>query len=512
MASLHPLEEFRSLRYTGDARREIRTGQRRRFCVGVNGKPRDYEPNSGPPLPRLRLLPEHDSTAYILERILLPPNEIARDGQLRPKRMTYLVGWRDFPAASLLVPAQNILDYVSPRELETWESAMEEELKLDRQELEAEKAEPTKPPSGKRKRGRPPAHTKIEAAVVAEVETMEDAHEHLTGGALSLTTPQKRRMEALSGISEPEGSPSRQLEGELYDPHILPVSQAEDLEMVEYTDPDAMEIVQDADIYNQSSTATSTSYELTNGFEQLDPLRGTPGQREPFLPANVFATPRDVVAQEKVDFMEEKTPRAPTKDSMTVSEKEAEQEEDEWVVKQVEDDGYHEIEGVGPVRYFKVRWEGDWPPDQNPSWEPEENLPIDLVRHYLKLKKERAKKAREERSQRPQKESKPSMPPKDVEHSMPPLTAAEKFRQTLLPWATSRYSGGQSHGLGGDTVNYGARSESPASQMMGQTANGHGRAPRDRDLDDELLLVEEAAKPTTGASSWTWNIPRGGTY
>ncbi|KXJ91588.1 hypothetical protein Micbo1qcDRAFT_163362 [Microdochium bolleyi] len=32
---------------------------------------------------------------------------------------------------------------------------------------------------------------------------------------------------------------------------------------------------------------------------------------------------------------------------------------------------------------FKVRWKGNWPPDQNPTWEPEENIDKPLVRKYL---------------------------------------------------------------------------------------------------------------------------------
>ncbi|ERS95679.1 hypothetical protein HMPREF1624_07753 [Sporothrix schenckii ATCC 58251] len=40
--------------------------------------------------------------------------------------------------------------------------------------------------------------------------------------------------------------------------------------------------------------------------------------------------------------------------------------------------------GSRVVRLFLVRWKGDWPPDQNPSWEPAENLPPRMVRQYLK--------------------------------------------------------------------------------------------------------------------------------
>ncbi|CAK7565591.1 MAG: hypothetical protein SEPTF4163_003511 [Sporothrix epigloea] len=45
------------------------------------------------------------------------------------------------------------------------------------------------------------------------------------------------------------------------------------------------------------------------------------------------------------------------------------------------------------VRYFLVRWKGDWPPDQNPTWEPAENLPPRMIRQYLKkATRERASK------------------------------------------------------------------------------------------------------------------------
>lgn len=35
------------------------------------------------------------------------------------------------------------------------------------------------------------------------------------------------------------------------------------------------------------------------------------------------------------------------------------------------------------VRFFKVRWKGNWPPDQNPTWEPEANIPRYLTKRYL---------------------------------------------------------------------------------------------------------------------------------
>ncbi|GAP92022.1 putative chromo domain-containing protein [Rosellinia necatrix] len=61
------------------------------------------------------------------------------------------------------------------------------------------------------------------------------------------------------------------------------------------------------------------------------------------------------------------------------------QMEQEWEVKQLEDDNVLET-GGRLVRYFKVRWVGDWPEDQNPTWEPEENIAPDVVLNYLRNK------------------------------------------------------------------------------------------------------------------------------
>lgn len=58
--------------------------------------------------------------------------------------------------------------------------------------------------------------------------------------------------------------------------------------------------------------------------------------------------------------------------------------EPQWEVKRLEDTDIYEDAAGNRVRYFLVRWEGDWPEDQNPSWEPEDNLPPELVRKYLK--------------------------------------------------------------------------------------------------------------------------------
>ncbi|KAI4860597.1 hypothetical protein F4820DRAFT_436332 [Hypoxylon rubiginosum] len=71
--------------------------------------------------------------------------------------------------------------------------------------------------------------------------------------------------------------------------------------------------------------------------------------------------------------------------------KEAEDGQQVWVVDRLEGDRVVETENGGRERYFKVRWEGEWPPDQNPTWEPEENIAPHLVKRYLKRKKKLAR-------------------------------------------------------------------------------------------------------------------------
>ena len=65
------------------------------------------------------------------------------------------------------------------------------------------------------------------------------------------------------------------------------------------------------------------------------------------------------------------------------AEKAAEEEDEGWAVKRLEGDKHDYDEAGNLVRFFKVLWEGDWPAWQNPSWEPEENISIELKEEYL---------------------------------------------------------------------------------------------------------------------------------
>jgi hypothetical protein len=61
------------------------------------------------------------------------------------------------------------------------------------------------------------------------------------------------------------------------------------------------------------------------------------------------------------------------------------EEEQVWEVERLEGDKELEIEGQ-TFRYFKVRWKGNWPAGQNPTWEPEENISEGLIKKYIKNK------------------------------------------------------------------------------------------------------------------------------
>lgn len=430
-----------------------------RIAIPLSSKPRDYVPGSGPPLQRLCLLPPDDSTAYIVERILLPSPGLAADRRPLPKRMTYIVGWRDLPAARLLVPAMQVLDYVSPKALEEWEWNMETELDDERRKLaeDRQNVEPVKP--GKKK-ARPPAHTAIESAIVVDPET--EAQTHPKMGAMSLSTPQKSRLEdfdeGLSDDEDEDASPSRQLARETREatPHPFPD------EMEVGTEEDGIE----PDFTDARGVGSASSEQLGNGWasdvgkfdDAVDLNRGAPSHMStpgpsalPFSVDSATQTPfgnssrfssvsrlppngRPLVLSDgnggfislEANGASRATPktttRPPTSERQSSSKKAQstikqtkqpapsrkrpakrakektkpivfdDNGEPIWEVKRIEDMEMYEVEGRGVVRYFRVRWEGDWPPDQNPTWEPEDNIPENLVRNYFKRGNERKRK------------------------------------------------------------------------------------------------------------------------
>ncbi|KAF4126982.1 Chromo (CHRromatin Organization MOdifier) domain [Geosmithia morbida] len=424
-----------------------------KLVVCIRERPRDYAPNSGPPCGDITLLPAGDSTAYITERILLPPSKGSGGGRPGPRRMSYIVGWHDLPAARLLVPVVDILDYVSPRELEAWETALEEELSAERAErakaaeakVEAEKSEGAIPtaaaattaaaapvPKGKRKRkkGKPPAHAQIESAVVTGLETDEKgAKGRLKGGTLTLSTPPKYRIKELESLSDDDGddrdevtSPTHQLIGDMYDEAMGRESnQPEDAAHGNGLDGDDIPPRTTGGLApvrkETASSATApptprpswvTAGSAPSSSRKTAPWPPWPPSSKPTSTADLTPAPpkkrsspsQSRAPDESTSGTKKSSDKKKTKKGKQATPKPKKNKdpepapdgEPEWIVERIENDALFEVDGQDdPVRFFQVRWEGDWPPDQNPTWEPEENLPPNLIRNYLKTGKAKRK-------------------------------------------------------------------------------------------------------------------------
>ncbi|KAM7186756.1 hypothetical protein V8F20_011267 [Naviculisporaceae sp. PSN 640] len=170
-----------------------------------------YVPGSGPPSEPISLTPRKDSTAYILDKFLLPKLSECRPGDRR--LVYYLVGFTDLPVVRILVPCHKAQEYVDPRTIEEYEEQQHEKLMDERARLEEEAAKK------KRKAGRPAkvkgVPTELDYSkpspygTVTTTTPAEDNSEEntvmldtqLTGPSLS--TPQKRNRPSLDGGAGP---------------------------------------------------------------------------------------------------------------------------------------------------------------------------------------------------------------------------------------------------------------------------------------------------------------------
>ncbi|KAI1645423.1 uncharacterized protein F4817DRAFT_343313 [Daldinia loculata] len=148
-----------------------------------------------------------------------------------------------------------------------------------------------------------------------------------------------------------------------------------------------------------------------------------------------------------------------------------------WVVERLEGDKMINVDGKH-VRYFKVRWEGDWPPDQNPTWEPEENITPALVKLYLKKKAARHT---------------PASPKKKNSNNVP--SNMPSFRQPTLKRKYSSVAeafAGEGEDLGEVGISAGQSDKSYTSQ-----GGDYDNADED-DGEEEMLVVaaEQEASPS----------------
>ena len=401
----------------------------------------EYRPGRGLPLPAT-LLPDHDSTAYIHERILLPATGLAKDGKPLPKRMAYLIGWHDLPAATMLVPAMEILDYVSPLALEQWEYEAELELDETRRKLEAEKndKEASAVATGpKKKRGRPPKHSQIESAVVDDSEDeLAGTTSFIGGGALALSTPQKSRLvnfdEGLTEEEESNNTPTRQLLGEATWGSAMDVDEDMDGEEFDamgfdtgrYVEGnDSPDTAEEEPTQQQNFSATVSLPSATHSVTQRSSSSKSPLK----LQQTPVPIPSYAAQSQTKTSNTSKPPKPKTAKENPVP---TAKEDAEWEIQRIEDVQTYDVEGRGLVRYFKVRWEGDWPEDQNPTWEPEENLTPQAVRNFLKTPKSRrvpgSSGAAGDTSKQNQRKAEENGP----------TPQKKKLKQTLLSWAAKR--------------------------------------------------------------------------
>jgi hypothetical protein len=102
-----------------------------------------------------------------------------------------------------------------------------------------------------------------------------------------------------------------------------------------------------------------------------------------------FSAPSDSSARKRKDQApngkgSSQTQQKPKKQKV---EQQVEPAAEEWEVKDLLDDQWFIEQGVKVHRYL-VLWEGDWPEDQNPTWEPADNVQDQgLINRYQKKKK-----------------------------------------------------------------------------------------------------------------------------
>jgi hypothetical protein len=426
---------------------------------------RRYVPGTGPPLAPITLLPQRDSTAYIIDQAVSVVST-AHDGRGIQKRLKYLVGWHDRPAARAMVDARNILSYVSPLALEEWEYRTS--LEREQEHLQEAKAA-----QSKRTRGRLPGISRSHRFDTDEADTLpmaidlvpDSGRRKISGPSLS--TPSKRRLEDFEEFDtdvdieagmELDESPSSAIHRQLYGESMQLDVESQPVELnggLGRHSPSSVRNLQNSSIQSPLDPGwrhdgnivvpgsapqldkkdESPSYEfnvpqkkIDGGLQRLATMpskasiyANVPIALESVNPQNLSAsgsgsasplagisfTPAGYSKPIPSSAGKEQLP-TPSKASRMSTAKKRQRlitprvaqtnEEGGWDVEGLEGMKNHTINGK-TIRYFKVRWVGDWPPDQNPTWEPEENIPPALVTKYLK--KSRVSQKPQSATQRP---------------------------------------------------------------------------------------------------------------
>ncbi|CAI4216121.1 unnamed protein product [Parascedosporium putredinis] len=416
------------------------------------------------------LLPPDDSTAYIIDQEMQARPGVASDGKMFPLCRGYWIGWRDLAGASIFVPADRVLDYVSPYTLEQFEYVQWKALREERRAEEEEErylnlngngpAQTTKAAGvpkvlatgggkgGARRPGRPPKHGPGPSRKEAEAIPVDDAaiEEEIRKRSKdqprevgpSLSTPQKPRMLALaasaaaaSGESE-DAALYKQLYGET--PSEASLYESED-------EPRGSAFgaprLSRAHLPGGVRPALMSHLRLRRNLPVLlrrlllgnPTTSATPSGRHRASAKATPSTSRKRRADQRTTppsaptSKPQHSPAKSTQPASTVyAEPPPEPSDVQYEVKRIE--GVEDFVVNGRVvPYYLVRWEGDWPPEQNPTWEPEENLPPTLVRKFLSKNSTPRAHGGESRNRTPNRS-------RNQKHGRPPPSA----------WPERRYS------------------------------------------------------------------------
>ncbi|RYP01624.1 hypothetical protein DL766_008863 [Monosporascus sp. MC13-8B] len=415
-----------------------------RIEIPLPSKPRPYRPGDGPALAPITLALKSDTDAFIVDKRVLPGQPI--HGELKLE-MCYIVGWPDLPAGRVAINAKHIYEYVSPRTLEDFEYklTLEREEEQERQEAEEAKRkaeaaakanasstsatpkapktpkEPTLTVKGK-KRGRPSKADLLARSMAQQTSVDENVEVPLPPMSISgpsLSTPQKKPATATPATVDTDDA--------------VEIDQREEEEVNVEDDSDAGDAVfnqlyREATAFDKGRSASiqeAKADEIPLPTFQVaspqKPIRGKPGLSTPSRPRQQLQTNQTGIAPHPKSLPTQKTTlphygftpagrssgkwtspapnpayatvkadpdiplEAPATSKSSRKRKRAVSDEPVWEVRRLEGDRIEEVDGV-QTRLFKVRWKGDWPPDENPTWEPEDNIPRKLIKVYLKHK------------------------------------------------------------------------------------------------------------------------------
>ncbi|KAL1890669.1 hypothetical protein Cpir12675_005301 [Ceratocystis pirilliformis] len=421
-----------------------------RVVIDIPHMPSPYIPGSGPVSHDATIVPISDSTAYIIDQVFLSGG-FAADGKLRPKSLAWLIGFRDRPAARIVVRAYQIYDYVSPRELEEyeyrqWLQREEEKERLTQDigdgfsaEIDAAvvrklaKRAPGRPgeshPRKVRKNNkakRKPGHRDLTtpglqtpSEVLSEVDVRKTMAMVIppvkTTVSLISVVPKKRKISALGEAAAVPGSETTEREGtvsqnnfstdgfETEDTKIHSSSQASPYKRVmrgsesvrdsstdilaELKPPQKTHNINDKVTFDQAGARDRD--ENNNEESNTTPISNAKPADTTLIQAKRSNWVR--VNGSSVAHLVQTTEnrKAPTGENLDQQTQGLENDfkngvvheelgEDEYIVAAIED-----VKNQRGKLLFLVRWAGNWPPDQQRTWEPYENINEVMTTSYL---------------------------------------------------------------------------------------------------------------------------------